>query len=321
MTFNNSRNQDFDITSTLTANDLQALDDILLLDPSFALMASFGQTTSYSPLPNGDASGLLTMPIQGMNFAHQFGSHSEFVPFEFETMVQVVSQQQQQVPCEYTAAFSPSQDSSSYNMFQTDFDFLSTPQTLISSIHTSPLLVNSSVPSPPSMEPRHVPRDTSTTSFCNSTINPLLAPKRFTNLKSLENEAGLELLGNFPLTPHTVVERRRRSVSTSGKFTRFKPTELEADLLNALFQKNPFPSAQLRKKLADRFGLDMKQVQFWFQNRRAAMKMSGIHVLKPRKADGEVLEEEFEVEVGVAKRKVSLSPLCQDSPFFYVEKS
>ncbi|KAI8828211.1 homeobox domain-containing protein, partial [Chytriomyces cf. hyalinus JEL632] len=54
--------------------------------------------------------------------------------------------------------------------------------------------------------------------------------------------------------------------------SRFKATEAELPILSAVFEKNPFPSAVLRQKLADRLGLESKQIQFWFQNRRATLK-------------------------------------------------
>ncbi|ORY52331.1 hypothetical protein BCR33DRAFT_631163, partial [Rhizoclosmatium globosum] len=56
------------------------------------------------------------------------------------------------------------------------------------------------------------------------------------------------------------------------KNNRFKAKDNDLKCLMAVFEKNPFPSVSLRKKLAERLGLEQKQVQFWFQNRRATLK-------------------------------------------------
>ncbi|KAJ3031970.1 UNVERIFIED_CONTAM: hypothetical protein HDU68_009071 [Siphonaria sp. JEL0065] len=176
------------------------------------------------------------------------------------------------------------------------------PSSIPSSTQSSPLLVCRSIPTPAASPKQSL-----------SQINPLLAPKRFSNLKSLENEPGLEILADFQNCEKALYRRRS---SFQGRFTRFKPTEAESDVLCAIFQKNPFPSVYFRQTLAEKMGLDIKQVQFWFQNRRATFKSQGIHVLKIKKG-----EEEQEVEVEISKRKVSLTPLIGESPFFFVEKS
>ncbi|KAI8610916.1 Homeodomain-like protein, partial [Chytriomyces sp. MP71] len=49
---------------------------------------------------------------------------------------------------------------------------------------------------------------------------------------------------------------------------RFRPTDGEYALLTGIFNKNQFPSRTLREKLAAHLGLNMRQVQLWFQNRR-----------------------------------------------------
>ncbi|KAI8612678.1 Homeodomain-like protein [Chytriomyces sp. MP71] len=99
-------------------------------------------------------------------------------------------------------------------------------------------------------------------------------------------------------------------MTDTNRPARFKPTEAELVMLTAIFQKNPFPSASLRQKLAERMGLDIKQVQFWFQNRRATMKISGIHVLKPKRGNNASMD----------KKRTSMSPLSKDSPYFYVKE-
>ncbi|TPX61271.1 hypothetical protein CcCBS67573_g08934 [Chytriomyces confervae] len=66
------------------------------------------------------------------------------------------------------------------------------------------------------------------------------------------------------------------------KNNRFKVKDNDLKCLLAVFEKNPFPSVGLRRKLSERLNMEQKQVQFWFQNRRATLKMNGIHVLKPK---------------------------------------
>ncbi|KAJ3061933.1 hypothetical protein HDU99_005388, partial [Rhizoclosmatium hyalinum] len=81
--------------------------------------------------------------------------------------------------------------------------------------------------------------------------------------------------------------------------------------LMAVFEKNPFPSVSLRKKLAERLGLEQKQVQFWFQNRRATLKSNGILVIKPKVGGGMPVSVE---------RKAELVSLTGERGYFYVEK-
>ncbi|KAJ3233379.1 hypothetical protein HDU81_002312 [Chytriomyces hyalinus] len=139
-------------------------------------------------------------------------------------------------------------------------------------------------------------------------MNPSLATTKFFGN---EPELGLDILmASPPTSPATLIHARRHSVADSTRPARFKPTEAELVMLTAIFQKNPFPSAALRQKLADKMGLDIKQVQFWFQNRRATMKISGIHVLKPKRGNS--------VSLNGDKKRASLSPLSSDSPYFYV---
>ncbi|KAI8839416.1 Homeodomain-like protein, partial [Chytriomyces cf. hyalinus JEL632] len=56
------------------------------------------------------------------------------------------------------------------------------------------------------------------------------------------------------------------------KNNRFKAKDNDLKCLMAVFEKNPFPSTALRLSLAKKLNLEAKQVQFWFQNRRATLK-------------------------------------------------
>ncbi|KAJ3060491.1 hypothetical protein HDU98_003536, partial [Podochytrium sp. JEL0797] len=66
----------------------------------------------------------------------------------------------------------------------------------------------------------------------------------------------------------------KRNLATDGKKNRFKATEEELPILSAVFEKNPFPSGILRQKLADRLGLESKQIQ--------TIKINGMHVIMPK---------------------------------------
>ncbi|KAJ3239928.1 hypothetical protein HDU78_002587 [Chytriomyces hyalinus] len=110
--------------------------------------------------------------------------------------------------------------------------------------------------------------------------------------------------------PQSPKNGSRRSSSDMGKKSRFKATEAELPILSAVFEKNPFPSAVLRQKLADRLGLESKQIQFWFQNRRATLKINGIHVVKPKKTNTPSASQ---------KPKPALAPLTAGNNYFYVE--
>ncbi|KAJ3062344.1 hypothetical protein HDU98_001781, partial [Podochytrium sp. JEL0797] len=107
-------------------------------------------------------------------------------------------------------------------------------------------------------------------------------------------------------------KKTSKSNCGDGKKNRFKATEAELPILSAVFEKNPFPSAILRQKLADRLGLESKQIQFWFQNRRATLKINGIHVIKPKKT---------KAPSASFKAKPDLSPLTDGNPYFYVENN
>ncbi|KAJ3069429.1 hypothetical protein HDU98_007490 [Podochytrium sp. JEL0797] len=163
------------------------------------------------------------------------------------------------------------------------------------------------------------------------TANPLLAPQKYLVTKNLHTEPGFEMLDSFPPTPtvmspptspdkNTATAAGSPSTSTSPSTAkpRFKPTETETTLLSTIFQKNPFPSTPLRLKLAHRLGLEPKQVQFWFQNRRAILKSFGVHVVKPKRGEGWMNDDGVtHVMMGVGKKKVEVVGL--GVPFFFVE--
>ncbi|KAI8828201.1 hypothetical protein BJ741DRAFT_670411 [Chytriomyces cf. hyalinus JEL632] len=181
----------------------------------------------------------------------------------------------------------------------------------------SPQQMQASTTTETVFESPKMPQPTATTStpatprrasIFNKTANT--KPAARSTLK-LANEAGLDVVLSTPPTSPQHVIARRASIDMNNKPARFKPTDTELVMLTAIFQKNPFPSTSLRKKLADKMGLDIKQVQFWFQNRRATMKTSGVHVIKPKRGTAS--------SVLLTKKRLSLSPLSNESPYFYVE--
>ncbi|KAJ3292831.1 hypothetical protein HDU79_001005 [Rhizoclosmatium sp. JEL0117] len=109
----------------------------------------------------------------------------------------------------------------------------------------------------------------------------------------------------FPVIPQT----RRHRNPKSKEYTRtdrFRASDSEVALLNAVFSASPFPSVELREAIAAKLGLTSTQVRFWFQNRRVQLKKQGVHVIKPRKN-------------GVLGYAGALKPVEGASPFFFVE--
>ncbi|KAI9351227.1 hypothetical protein BDR26DRAFT_850701 [Obelidium mucronatum] len=79
-----------------------------------------------------------------------------------------------------------------------------------------------------------------------------------------------------------ISKKKTKAVKEPAPNTRFKATEMELDFLYAEFERDPFPSAADRNRIAESLGMEARQVQFWFQNRRANAKAKGI-VLTPAK--------------------------------------
>ncbi|KAI8612679.1 hypothetical protein BC830DRAFT_1135616 [Chytriomyces sp. MP71] len=79
-------------------------------------------------------------------------------------------------------------------------------------------------------------------------------------------EEGMNLVNEF----HP--DCRRQKAAVQG---RFRPSDRELTLLNAIFEVNYFPSLSIRRKLAAKFCVDPRQVQFWYQNKRAHVRAAG----------------------------------------------
>ncbi|KAJ3233376.1 hypothetical protein HDU81_002309 [Chytriomyces hyalinus] len=85
---------------------------------------------------------------------------------------------------------------------------------------------------------------------------------------NLPEEPGMELLLEAACC-------ERKQPVTANKSNRFRATPSELHLLLSIFERNAFPSRILRQKLAEHLRLSVRQVQLWFQNRRASLKSNG----------------------------------------------
>ncbi|XP_034726300.1 homeobox expressed in ES cells 1-like [Etheostoma cragini] len=59
-----------------------------------------------------------------------------------------------------------------------------------------------------------------------------------------------------------------------GRRPRTAFTNSQVNVLETVFQVNPYPGIQLREQLAGRLNLDEDRIQIWFQNRRAKLRRS-----------------------------------------------
>ncbi|XP_039655071.1 homeobox expressed in ES cells 1 [Perca fluviatilis] len=59
-----------------------------------------------------------------------------------------------------------------------------------------------------------------------------------------------------------------------GRRPRTAFTNSQVNVLETVFQVNPYPGIQLREQLAGRLDLDEDRIQIWFQNRRAKLRRS-----------------------------------------------
>ncbi|KAJ3286943.1 hypothetical protein HDU79_006101 [Rhizoclosmatium sp. JEL0117] len=101
-----------------------------------------------------------------------------------------------------------------------------------------------------------------------------------------------------PLTSTTSPVAAPQHQASFSKPPRFKPNDAELALLQGVFSRNPYPNATIRKKLAEKLGLELKQIQFWFQNRRALSKSNGNQLCKPKKGSmGAAVANAIELEL------------------------
>eukprot|EP00834_Sanchytrium_tribonematis_P002248 NODE_65_length_25825_cov_1.353844.p15 type:complete len:175 gc:universal NODE_65_length_25825_cov_1.353844:5650-5126(-) len=67
-------------------------------------------------------------------------------------------------------------------------------------------------------------------------------------------------MNEYPMQSQNNSKKRRRLNSEETK------------ILQAVFERNPKPDAMLRAALADRLGMTARNIQIWFQNKRAKTK-------------------------------------------------
>ncbi|TPX66515.1 hypothetical protein CcCBS67573_g07805 [Chytriomyces confervae] len=117
----------------------------------------------------------------------------------------------------------------------------------------------------------------------------LISAPSFTSMDLLHSESqepGMDDILDAMKTPTPVNLLLKRTVAKNehtDKPMRFRPTDQEYVMLVSIFTKNQFPSRLLREKIAAHLGLNMRQVQLWFQNRRASLKGSGLSFQRPVK--------------------------------------
>ncbi|KAJ3067151.1 hypothetical protein HDU98_009653 [Podochytrium sp. JEL0797] len=289
---------------------------------------------------NANSEFLQHQKNQDPNFSQFPPTFSDRLPLHFDGTN--MNQFQTPVASPKTNGFRPSIDPDLFN----SHGFLQPSHTMLSSPFDPSFLPQPSHPTTPSLT-SITPSTTNNTPSLGflPTTKPLPKPSSLVpaNLFRTAPEPGLDLLLASPImSPPNLLAARRNSLlkdfnaggegggENATKMARFRPTEAEAVLLTQIFQRNPFPSAGLRRKLAERMCLDVKQVQFWFQNRRATMKVQGIHVLKPKRGLGLACggtggggrgKARLGEPTADMKRRASLTQLSSDSEFFYVDRT
>jgi len=78
-------------------------------------------------------------------------------------------------------------------------------------------------------------------------------------------------------------------VDSKNKRKRKTPKQLA--ILESEFAKNPMPNKDIRERLGLTLGLTSRQVQIWFQNRRAKVKNNGGRIARKKDLSPEVLEQ------------------------------
>ncbi|KAJ3067154.1 hypothetical protein HDU98_009656 [Podochytrium sp. JEL0797] len=180
-----------------------------------------------------------------------------------------------------------------------DFDFTNRRASVINSTMPSPYFGSQVAFSPP---------------LTVNTPNSPPAPASRRNSNSLVSLIRRSSLGGHHL--NTVQAAAGGSNTPSPKKQRFKPKEGELDLLMGFFEQNPFPDRTQRKRLAEQLKLEPKQILFWFQNRRATLKMNGIIVMKPKSPNAATTGS-----YGYSPEDLpNLTPLMPNNTFFFVEQ-
>jgi len=75
-----------------------------------------------------------------------------------------------------------------------------------------------------------------------------------------------------------------------GKNKRKRKTPKQLAVLESEFAKNPMPNKDIRERLGLTLGLTSRQVQIWFQNRRAKVKHNGGRIAKKKDLAPEMVD-------------------------------
>lgn len=78
--------------------------------------------------------------------------------------------------------------------------------------------------------------------------------------------------GLLDMSENDGVIRLKPGETAGGKKRRSRATQEQLDLLNAVYQRTPFPTTVERNELANRLGMTPRSVQIWFQNKRQGAK-------------------------------------------------
>ncbi|KAI8828208.1 hypothetical protein BJ741DRAFT_627047 [Chytriomyces cf. hyalinus JEL632] len=138
----------------------------------------------------------------------------------------------------------------------------------------------------------------------DAAAEPVIEPGTSKHLLQLINkpEPGLDLV--LALPPNALNSPDSSETTTS----RFKPTPAQLEFLMRVFEKNPFPSTALCTRIGATMCRDAKNVRFWFQNRRATLKLKGVHAVKPKRGRGRTST--------VGKKIAGMTPVSGNG-FFY----
>ncbi|XBI25639.1 hypothetical protein VPH35_050525 [Triticum aestivum] len=97
----------------------------------------------------------------------------------------------------------------------------------------------------------------------------------------------------------------QRMVTRRANYNRLRGEQIQQ--LEAVFQKSPYPDAELRKDLSERLHMSALQVKFWFQNKRSSSK--GKRQLQDTKnllGENQMLKDENQAIKWVVENKTCL---------------
>ena len=72
---------------------------------------------------------------------------------------------------------------------------------------------------------------------------------------------------------------------------RAKLSDKQQDMLNELFDRNPYPNLSAKRMISKKTGLDIDKIRVWFQNKRARMRFS-TQIEAEKKSKGSYINNE-----------------------------